>query len=141
MTMQNPIITNETVTPAETSNPLNPATGNTAAATRTISEEQFQQFLASQKMAKEYILAKKMKEHNAIFSSRRITVATRRVDLKSIAPDLDVLAYIEICKMKETLGQEPTASDTEIAAYVELWNFDGDLTIDAINQKLQAVTA
>lgn len=110
-------------------------------ATRTISEAQYMQFLAAQQTAKEYVLAKKIKEHNSIFSPRRLTVAYRRVDLKAIAPDLDVVAYIEISNMKEAIGQDASASDTEIAAYVELWNSDGDLTLDAINQKLQSATA
>lgn len=134
---------NPTVPPAVNPSTLNPATDNTAdaaPATRTISEAQYMQFLAAQKTAKEYVLAKKTKEHNSVFSSRRITVAIRRIDLKATAPDLDVLAYIEICKMKEATGQDATASETEIAAYVELWHADGDLTLDAINQKLQSAT-
>lgn len=115
-------------------------TANLAPTTFTISNVQYMQFLAAQRTAREYTLAKKMKEHNAIFSARRITVATRRIDLKAIAPDLDVLAYIELCKMKEAIGQDATASDPEIAAYVEIWNVDGEITLDAINQKLQNAT-
>jgi len=131
----------QTITPNQSENDtINNSADTSAPTTFTISNAQYMQFLAAQRTAREYTLAKKMKDHNAIFSSRRITVATRRIDLKAIAPDLDVLAYIELCKMKETIGQDATASDPEIAAYVEIWNVDGDITLDAINQKLQNAT-
>lgn len=126
------------------SSTTNPASDNTAGvvpANRTISDAQYQKLLVAQKIAKEYVLSKKMKEHNAIFSARRITVATRRIDLKATAPDLDVLAYIEICKMKDAIGQDATAAEPEITAYIDLWNEDGELTLDAINHKLQNANA
>lgn len=74
----------------------------------------------------------KAKLHNKIMSSRRITVAMRRTDLKSVAPDHDVVAYIEVCNLKAVSGQKAEASEEEMTAYLTLYRQGIDPTLAGI---------
>ena len=74
----------------------------------------------------------KAKRHSKIMPSRRITVALRRTDLKKVAPDHDVVAYIEVCNLKAVAGQKSEASDEEMAAYLQLFRQGAEPTLAAI---------
>ena len=66
-------------------------------------------------------LKEKARRHSKVMSSRRITVALRRIDLKTIAPDNDVVAYIEVCNLHAVAGEKAEATDKEMAAYLDLY--------------------
>jgi hypothetical protein len=74
----------------------------------------------------------KAKLHSKIFPSRRITVALRRINLKEIAPDYDVVAYIEICNLKAVADKKSEATDQEMAAYLNLFMQGVEPTLAAI---------
>jgi len=93
----------------------------------TVSSEEFDLLQQLKKERRENILKDKAKLHSKIISSRRITVALRRIDLKTIAPDQDVVAYIEICNLKAVSGDKSEASEKEIAAYLDVFFAGNDM--------------
>jgi len=91
-----------------------------------VSKEEFDLLQQLKHERRDYVMKDKAKRHSKILSSRRITVALRRVDLKLIAPDQDVVAYIEICNLKAVAGDKSEASDLEMLAYLELFYAGND---------------
>jgi len=87
----------------------------------TVSTEEYELLHQLKKERRQNILKDKAKLHSKILSSRRITVALRRTDLKSVAPDQDVVAYIEICNLKAVAGDKSEATEDEIAAYLQVF--------------------
>jgi len=74
----------------------------------------------------------------------RQRMGLRRVDLKAIVPDEDLVAYGEIHKLKnpaEDSTIKTYVSDNEIAAYKVLDpDFKGGITLDAITSKVDELT-
>lgn len=87
----------------------------------SVSTEQFELLQLLIQERRDNIMKDKAKLHSKIFSARRITVALRRINLKSTAPDQDVVAYIEICNLKSVAGDKSEASEEEMAAYLEVF--------------------
>lgn len=99
----------------------------------TVTSEEFDLLQQLKRERRDNQMKDKAKLHSKIMSSRRITVALRRIDLKTTAPDQDVVAYIEICNMKAVAGDKSEASEKEIAAYLELFYAGNDQpTLDQI---------
>lgn len=79
----------------------------------------------------------KVKLHSKIFPSRRITVALRRIDdLRALATDEDVIAYIEVCNLKAVAGKKAEATEEEMSAYLQLFRQGQDPNLAAINNLL-----
>lgn len=94
----------------------------------TVSSEEFDLLQQLKRERRTYVMKDKAKLHSKIMSSRRITIALRRMgDLKAIAADQDVVAYIEICNLKSVAGDKSEASDAEIAAYLEVFYAGNDM--------------
>lgn len=105
-----------------------------APATFTISAEEYALIEELKRERRERVLTERVKNHSKIFSSRRITVALRRVDLKDSAPDRDVLAYIEVCNLKSVAGLKAEASEEEMSAYLRLFDQGTDFpTLEAVH--------
>lgn len=91
-----------------------------------VSKEEFELLQQLKQERRDYVMKDKAKLHSKILSSRRITVALRRIDLKALAPDQHVVAYIEICNLKAVAGDKSEASEPEIAAYLEVFYAGND---------------
>jgi hypothetical protein len=123
------VVKSSTLNPDTTDNLSDANTPNTV----NVSSEEYNLLQQLKRERRGYVMQDKAKLHSKIISSRRITVALRRIDLKTIAPVHDVVAYIEICNLKAVGGDKSEASEAEMKAYLDLFYAGNDQpTLDQI---------
>lgn len=103
---------------------------------------EFMQLKAELKQRRVSDMVKAMGSAKANIWRQRMVL--RRVDVKSIAPDEDLVAYGEIYKLKnpsEDSTLKTYVADNELAAYRVLApDFRGNITLDAISAKVDELT-
>ena len=99
--------------------------------------EEFMQLKAELKQRRVEDRVKNLGNNRVIWSQRMVM---RRVDVKALVPDEDLVAYGEIYKLKnpnEDSKLKTFVADNEIAAYKVLDpDFKGNITLDAISAKV-----
>jgi hypothetical protein len=111
--------TEQNTNPESTVNPTNHV---------TVSSEEYDLLQQLKRERRTYVMTDKAKFHSKIMSSRRITVALRRMgELRAIAADQDVVAYIEVSNLKSVAGDKSEVSEAEMTAYLDVFYAGNDM--------------
>lgn len=104
-------------------------TTDNSVSTVTVSAEEYALIEEFKRDRRERAIETRLKNHSKNVPARRNTIALRRINLKEVAPDRDVLAYIEVCNLKAVAGQKAEATEEEMKAYLQLFDQGVDFPI------------
>lgn len=119
---------------------------------QTITAEEYRELQELRKRKEQYQetlrksqLEERKRKAGTNFYARRQTLVLRRTNQEEIAPDEDVLAYIDLAEMKNMLDPTTTkhvVSDKEIKAFVELESsgvLASEITLEMVESKKKEI--